>query len=104
MVEVTIKVPEDLKDIIGDTSETIYLEALHVVARGRMSQVKKRLKELKKRVAAYEIKYGMSFETFSRKVPDTFKGHDDWIEWTYLSKVIEDLSSKIDKLTLLAGK
>jgi len=28
MAEVTIKIPEDIKDMISETSETIYVEAL----------------------------------------------------------------------------
>jgi len=104
MVEVVIKVPEDLKDIIEETSETIYLEALNVVARRRISSLRKRLKELKKKAATYEAKHGKSYEEFSKSVPDTLKSHDDWIEWSYLVKVMEDLSAKIQKLTLITGK
>jgi hypothetical protein len=36
MVEITVKVPKDIKDIIAETSETIYVEALKEVAVKRM--------------------------------------------------------------------
>jgi hypothetical protein len=39
----------------------------------------KRMEYLKK-MAIFEAKYGKSFEEFSQSVPDTVKGHDDWIE------------------------
>jgi len=55
MAEVTIKIPKDIKDLIADTSETIYVEAIKEVARKRMSSDQKRLKELKKKIAIYMI-------------------------------------------------
>jgi hypothetical protein len=103
MAEVTIKIPKDIKDIIADTSETIYVEAIKEVARKRMSSAQKRLKELKKKIAIYESKYGRSSEEFSKKVPETVKGHDDWIEWSYLVKVATELAKKIEKLRFLIG-
>ncbi|ODS34712.1 MAG: hypothetical protein SCARUB_00148 [Candidatus Scalindua rubra] len=37
-------------------------------------------------------------------MPDTVKGHDDWMEWSYLVKVADELVNKIEKLRLLIGK
>lgn len=104
MVEVKIKIPEDIKDIIDETSETIYVEALKEVARKRISYTQKRLKDLKKKIAIYETRYSKSYEEFSKSVPDTLNGHDDWIEWAYITKVANELSAKIEKLKLLIGK
>jgi len=104
MVEITIKVPQDLKDIIAETSETIYVEALKEVARKRMSNIQKRLKELRNKNAAYERKYGKSYAEFLQDIPDTVKGHDDWIEWSYLAKVADELTNKLKKLKLLLGE
>ncbi len=104
MAEVTIKVPEDLKDIVSETSDTIYVEALKEVGRRRISYTQKRLKELKKKIAGYEAKYGKSYEEFAQSLPDTVKGHDNWIEWSYLVKVADELAKKIEKLKLLVGQ
>ncbi len=104
MIKVTVKVPEDIKDIISETSETIYVEALKDVARRRMSYTQKRLKDLKKKIAIYEAKCGKSFKEFPQNVPDTLKGHADWVEWSYLVKVADELASKNEKLKLLIGK
>ncbi|NUO09126.1 MAG: hypothetical protein HUU08_10675 [Candidatus Brocadia sp.] len=104
MAEVTVKVPKEIKDLIADTSETIYIEALKEVARKKISSTQKRLKELRKKIAIYETKYGKSYEEFSKKVPKTVKGHDDWIEWSYLVKITTELANKIEKLRLLIGK
>jgi Skp family chaperone for outer membrane proteins len=71
MVEVTVRVPEDIKDIIAETSETIYVEALKDVARKRTSNIQRRLKELRIKNAAYERKYGKSYAEFSQNVVET---------------------------------
>lgn len=104
MVEVKVKIPEDLKDIIGEISETMYVEALKEVAHKRMAQTKKRLKEIKKKIANFEKKYGKSYEEFSRSFSDKVKEHDDWIEWSYLVKIVEELENKIEKLNFLLHK
>lgn len=104
MVEVTVRVPEDIKDIISETSETIYVEALKEVARKRTSNIQRRLKELRRKNSAYERKYGKSYAEFSQNIPDTMKAHDDWIEWSYLVKVTDELAYKVEKLQLLLGK
>ena len=104
MGEVTIKIPEAIKDIIEGMSDTIYVETLIEVAAKRMSNSERRLKEMINRIDAYEAKYGKSYEEFSKNFADTMKGHDDWIEWSYFVKVSEELSRNIEKLKLLSGK
>jgi len=104
MVEITVKVPKDIKDIVAETSEAIYVEALKEVAVKRASYTQQQLEELRKKIRFYENKYGKTHEEFVRGVPDTLEGHDDWIEWTYFTKAAEELSNKIQKLRLLTGK
>ena len=104
MAEVTIKIPEAIKDIIEGMSETIYVEALKEVASKRISHSQRRLKELRRKIAIYEEKYGKPYGEFSQSVTDTMEGHDDWIEWAYLMKVSEELSDRIEKFKLLSGK
>ncbi|MEA3414738.1 MAG: hypothetical protein U9R02_01025 [Thermodesulfobacteriota bacterium] len=104
MVEVTVRVPENIKDIISETSETIYVEALKEVARKRTSNIQRRLKQLRCKNSAYEKKYSKSYAEFSQNIPDTMKAHDDWIEWSYLVKVADELTYKVEKVKLLLGK
>jgi len=104
VAEVTIKIPEAIKDIVEGMSETIYVEALKEVAGKKISHSQRRLKELREKMAAYEAKYGKSYGEFSQSVTDTMEGHDDWIEWSHLVKVSEELSDKIEKFKLLSGK
>ncbi len=104
MSTVTIKVPVDIKDIISETSDTIYVEALKEVAGNRMIYYEKRLNDLKDKANVFEDKYGKPFEEFSKSVPDDLQGHDDWTEWSYLINVVMKLSKKIDKLKLIMGK
>ncbi len=104
MTEVTIKIPEDIKDIIDEMTEPLYVEALKEVARKRFAYNQKSLKQFRKKIAIFEARYGKSCEEFSKSVPDTIKGHDDWIQWSYLVEIANALSTKIEKLKLLIGK
>ena len=103
MAEVTIKIPDDIKDILGETNEMIYVEAVKEIARKKITYVQRRLKEMRKKIAIYEAKYGKSYGEFSQNVPDTLKGHDDWIEWSYLVDIADELAKKIEKLRFLIG-
>lgn len=104
MLEVTIEVPKDINDLVGEAGKAIYIEALKEVAFKRMSYSKRELEDLKEKIASFERKYNVSYEGFATDVPDTVQGHDDWIEWTYLIKVADELSHKISKLYFLMGK
>jgi len=104
MPEVTIEVPKDINDLVGEAGKAIYIETLKEVAFKRMSYSKRQLEDLTKKIAFFERKYKASYEEFLLDVPDTVQGHDDWIEWTYLIKAAEGLSNKIQKLSFLMGK
>ncbi len=104
MMEVTVKVPQKIGEIISETSQAIYVEALREVARKRLSYTQKRLAEISKQTAVYESKYGKSFEEFSESVPDTMEGHDDWTEWSYLDSISKELRNKVGKLKAIARK
>jgi hypothetical protein len=103
MIEITLKIPKDIKEIISSTGETIFVEALNEVAFKRISYLQKQIKECKKKINCYEDKYKKAYSEFCENVPYSFEGHDDWIEWTYLVNVIDELSKKIEKLLLLRG-
>jgi len=104
MIEVTVKVPEEIGEMVSETGEALYVEALKEVAGKRLLYSQKRLDEMKKQMLVYESGYGKSYQEFSRNVPDTPEGHDDWIEWAYLNKVSAKVSKKIEKLRILTGK
>lgn len=104
MIEVTVKVPGEIGELVSDTGETIYAEALREVAGKRLSHTQKRLDELMRRASEYEAKYGSSYQEFSRNVPDTAEGHDDWAEWSYLDRVSSALSEKIEKMRMITGR
>ena len=104
MSQVSIEVPEDIVDLVGEAGKAIYVETLKEVAFKRMGQRKRELQDLKKKIASFERKYKASYEEFKSHLPDTMEGHDDWIEWTYLIRASEELGDKINKLSLLMGK
>ncbi len=101
LIEVKLKVPEKIAGIIPEISYSIYIEALNEVCKKRLIHDQKRIQEIKSQIAVYEAKYGQSYDEFSSHVPDTFEGHDDWIEWSYIQKVYDGLSDKISKLKLI---
>jgi len=103
MAEVTIRIPEELRDIISDTGEDIYIEAIIEVAKRKLADLERQLKSLSRKISKYESIYKKSYEEFSQSVPDTIKGHEDWIEWSYLVKLKDELSTKIEKIKLLLG-
>ncbi len=101
LTEVTVKVPKEIGDIIAETSQTLYIEAMKEVVAKRLTYTQQRLKNLKADITKYETKYHRSFQEFAEHVPDTIEGHDDWIEWSYLLKVVQELAQKIEKLQLV---
>ncbi len=98
MSEVVIKIPDDMAKIGEDISDTIYIEALKEVAKKRLPYKKKQLNNLRRKIKTYDVKYGKSYEEFSQNFPDTTKAHEDWIEWTYLIKLADELENRIKKL------
>ena len=50
MVEITIKVPKNIKNVINETSEAIYVEALKEVAFKRMAYTQQQLNELRTKI------------------------------------------------------
>jgi hypothetical protein len=104
MIEVKVRIPEDMQLAIAGTNDTIYVEALKEVARRKMPEIRRRLQKINRQIRAYELKYSVPYEEFCRHVPDTVKGHDDWIEWSYLVKLADELSAKTSRLALILGK
>lgn len=103
MAEISLEIPNDLKELVQDTDQALYVEALKEVAFKRMSYNQKRLRELQEKINELEQKYQCSYEDFASNMPDSLQAHEDWIEWTFLIQSAEALSQKIQKLSLLAG-
>ncbi len=104
MIEVCVKIPKDLNDIISEAGTGLYVEALKEVAGRRLGYTENRINEFRHKASVFERKYGKSFHQFQKNMPDTPEAHDDWIEWTWLNKVIAELAGKIDKFRFIAGR
>ncbi len=104
MTEITIKIPQDIKNIIDNIDDHIYLEAIKEISRRKISEKRKELKLLLRKVKRYELKYSSNYETFCKNIPDKKTAHDDWIEWSYLSNVVKEKQQTIEKLEKLLGK
>lgn len=102
-MEITIKVPDDLKNLIEEIDEPLYMEAIKDVAKIKLAKKQRELRDLKRKMGRFESHYAADFHTFSKELPDTMKSHDDWIEWSYLNKTIAEKQKKIEKLEMILG-
>lgn len=103
MTEITIKIPDDVKNLIEEIDEPLYIEAIKDVAKMKLVKKQKELNNLKKKIAKFESHYASDFNTFSKNLSDTMKSHDDWIEWSYLHRSIVEKQKKIEKLEMIIG-
>ncbi len=103
MTAITIEVADELKNLIEEIDEPLYMEALKDVAKLKLAEKKKELKYLKRKIAKFESHYSNDLYSFSRNVLNTMKSHDDWIEWSYLDKTIAEKQKKIEKLKMIVG-
>ena len=103
MTEITIEVSDKVKNLIEEIDEPLYMEAIKDVAKLKLAEKQKELKYLKRKAAKFESHYSIDFYNFSRNVPDNRKSHDDWIEWSYLTKTISEKQKKIEKLKMIIG-
>jgi hypothetical protein len=94
MTEITIKIPDDVKTLIEEIDEPLFIEAIKDVAKAKLAEKQKELKDLKKKRARFETRYDADLATFSQTMPDNMKSHDDWIEWTLLNRIITEKQKK----------
>jgi len=104
MEEITIKLPDGFKVIIDEINDPIYIEAIKAVAKKKLREKEKRLTELQKQMKRFEKKYQLEYEAFSKQASDSFGGHEDWMDWTYLRETHQKMSHAINKLNLLLCK
>ncbi len=104
MTEVVVKVPADFKDILEGMDEPIYLEAIKNVVQQKLRTKEELLDDLAKQDAKFEAKYSKKYDSFSKSVPDTLKGHEDWIQWSFVHAQLQKLDLSIAKMRLLLGK
>ncbi|RMG35799.1 MAG: hypothetical protein D6732_09030 [Methanobacteriota archaeon] len=103
MTEITIKIPNDFQKIIDELDEPLYIEALKEVVRKKFLEKRKKLNAIQKKINAFQAKYSASFEEFAQNLPNTRKAHDDWIEWSYLESVAQELAKNVSRLEQLPG-
>ncbi len=104
MTEIKIKIPEGLKSVLGEIDEPLYLETLRKIAIKKYKLKKKKYYQLQKRIKVFESRYNLTLEEFSKKLPDTKKAHDEWLEWTFLSESLKELKANLLKLERIIGK
>lgn len=105
MTTIQIQVPDNLAKLYKNVDEKILLEGVHDSYMRHIFERKKKLKEIKKKVAAFEKKYKTDFETFEKNFPDTSDQqiHEDWIEWSYFFEVANEIKKEIDEFERASG-
>ena len=101
MTEITIKIPDEIKKLVDEIEEPLYVEAIKDIARKKLAEKRQKLSQVQKHIKKFEKKYSNSYEEFSKNVPSSQIGHDDWIEWTFLNQVRAELTDNIKKLEML---
>lgn len=101
MTEITLKIPGEIKKLVDDLQEPIYIEAIREVASKKLAEKRKKLIDFQKKIKKFEDKYSTFYDEFCKNVPADRIGHEDWIEWTYLVEVQAELHSSIQKLEML---
>lgn len=104
MTTITISIPDDLKSILDTLDYPIYMNALKIVAKNKIKEKEKRLKEVSKKIQQFEKKYKLSYTDFSKDVPMDFQAHEDWIDWSYLHQLRSELSFALEKYKLILNK
>jgi len=56
MTEITIEVSDDVKNLIEEIDERLYIEAIKDVAKFKLAEKQKELKYLKRKAAKFEIR------------------------------------------------
>lgn len=100
MRTITLKVPNMLADIYKSEQETILESAIRHIVFSRLGEKKEKYKEVAKKVADFEKRYGMTLKEFVKSFPEDadMTKHEDWVEWSHYEEVKNRLGLLIQKL------
>jgi len=104
MSQITIKISKELKSLIGEIDEPLYMEALKEIARKKMVLKRRKLNRIRNKIKRFEKQYSCTLNQYAAEMPDTLKAHDDWMEWSFLVESQKALEESIRKLEQLLGK
>lgn len=101
MLEITLRLPENLARLPESERELLIRAGLHEATRARIKQLKAEIAEAQKEVRRYEARYGMSlarFEAEQLSAADSFQAHEDYNDWFYWQSVLEEKQRKLADL------
>lgn len=104
MTSITINIPNSYSEILDDMSDTLYVEALNLVAKEKLRSKERELDQISKKISQFEKKYKCNYDEFEKQMSDSLKAHDDWIEWSYLIEIKSALDTLVQKLKLFFPK
>jgi hypothetical protein len=95
MTEATILIPDNLN--IKKVSDEIVYKAFNIAIEKKKEEIERELKRTDTKIKKFENKYKMSLEKFEKKMSDSLKAHDDWMDWSFLvenrQQLIEEMKN-----------
>jgi len=69
----------------------------------RKKDKEKRLIRIHHSIQKFEKKYQSTYKTFAQNLPNDFRSHEDWIEWTYFEFKLSKTSFSDCKINTSIG-
>jgi uncharacterized protein YhaN len=94
MTEATIKIPDNID--AGKISEEIVYRAFAIALEQKKKDIRKELRRVESKIKVFERRYRMPLDQFEQTMGDTFREHEDWMDWSYL---LENRNQLLEEIT-----
>lgn len=96
MTEATIRIPDNID--AGKISEEIFYKAFAIAVEQKKKDIRKELRRVESKIKVFERRYRMPLDQFEQTMGDTFREHEDWMDWSYL---LENRNQLLEEITSL---
>jgi hypothetical protein len=103
--EITLKVPETWMHLPDAERERLIRAGLHEATRARIQQLQAEIAQARQEIEPFERRYGMSLDSFEIDVlpqQDTHQVHEDYNDWFYWQRVLDEKHQILTELQDLA--
>lgn len=106
MARIQVKVPERLVRVDRRVRDKLLSGALRQVAAAQLKEQKKELREVERKLASFERKYGKELKAFERSFPvhASVRMHEDLVEWSFWHDVWEKSRQVVEDLRFCLGQ
>ncbi len=99
MTKATITIPDTLN--VKKIPEELIYRAFAIAVAKKRKEIQDELRKTDMKIRKFEKKYNMTYDVFSQKMDDSFKAHNDWMDWGYF---IENRKALTEELKNLASE